>query len=150
MSDFRHLSFPAGSVPWLAVDRLVPDYNARAGGREVDKLVLIESSVGVPPDKIIQSNLWMLQTAAAESKRSCRWWEIWTSNSRLRASSSKWLSLPPNKHWPVTVNGAGIFQLAICPTPFPVSCRNVLNNLGLLTKWELQIDTLGISGAVQR
>src|SRR5713101_421742 len=69
MSDFA--TFPTGccgSVPWMEVDRLVPDYNARVGGPEVDKLVLIESSVGVPPASIIQSNLWMLQTAAAEAK----------------------------------------------------------------------------------
>jgi hypothetical protein len=52
----------------MEVDRLVRDYNARAGGPEVDNVVLIESSVGVTPDKIIQSNLWMLQTAAAEKK----------------------------------------------------------------------------------
>src|SRR5258708_19961561 len=69
MSDFA--TFPTGccgSVPWMEVDRLIPDYNARVGGPEVDKVVLIESSVGVPPDKLIQSNLWMLQTAAAEPK----------------------------------------------------------------------------------
>src|SRR5260370_32267573 len=52
----------------MEVDRMPRDYDARVGGPEVDKLVLIESSVGVPPDKIIQSNLWMLQTAAAEEK----------------------------------------------------------------------------------
>ncbi len=64
-------SFPSGccgSMPWLEMDRLLPDYDARPGGRKVDKVVLIESSVGVPPDKIIQSNLWMLEAAAANSK----------------------------------------------------------------------------------
>src|SRR5260370_40081197 len=69
MSDSA--TFPTGccgSVPWMEVDRLIPDYNARVGGPEVDKVVLIESSVGVPADKIIQSNLWMLQTAGAEPK----------------------------------------------------------------------------------
>jgi hypothetical protein len=44
------------------------DYDARVGGPAVDKLVLIESSVGVTPDKIVQSNLWMLQAAAADGK----------------------------------------------------------------------------------
>src|SRR5260370_35573693 len=69
MSDFA--TFPTGccgSVPWMEVDRLIPDYNARVGGPRVNKVVLIESSVGVTPGHIIQSNLWMLQTAAAESK----------------------------------------------------------------------------------
>src|SRR6266481_1354175 len=48
MSDSA--TFPTGccgSVPWMEVDRLVPDYNARVGGPEVDNVVLIESSVGV-------------------------------------------------------------------------------------------------------
>ena len=64
-------TFPTGccgSVPWMEVDRMPADYDARVGGPKVDKLVLIESSVGVTPDKIIQSNLWMLQTAAADGK----------------------------------------------------------------------------------
>src|SRR6266481_5152831 len=69
MSD--NATFPTGSfglVPWMEVDRLVPDYNARVGGPRVDHVVLIESSVGVTAARIIQSNLWMLQTAAAEKK----------------------------------------------------------------------------------
>src|SRR6266446_9916230 len=57
-----------GSVAWMEVDRLIPDYDARVGGPKVDKVVLIESSVGVTADKIIQSNLWMLQAAAADGK----------------------------------------------------------------------------------
>src|SRR5713226_4450035 len=69
MSDSA--TFPTGccgSVPWMEVDRMPADYDARVGGPKVDKLVLIESSVGVTPDKIIQSNLWMLQAAAADRK----------------------------------------------------------------------------------
>src|SRR5712671_5369933 len=61
-------TFPSGccgSVPWMEVNRMPRDYDARIGGPAVDKVVLIESSVGVTPDKIIQSNLWMLQAAAA-------------------------------------------------------------------------------------
>src|SRR5713226_4145667 len=44
MSDFA--TFPTGccgSVPWMEVDRLVPDYDARGGGPDVDRLVLVES-----------------------------------------------------------------------------------------------------------
>src|SRR6266852_3614309 len=69
MSD--NATFPTGccgSVPWMEVDRMPADYDARVGGPKVDKVVLIESSVGVTPDKIMQSNLWMLQTAAADGK----------------------------------------------------------------------------------
>src|SRR5882762_2526613 len=69
MSD--NATFPTGccgSVPWMEVDRLTPDYDARVGGPKVDKVVLVESSVGVTPDKIMQSNLWMLQAAADDGK----------------------------------------------------------------------------------
>src|SRR6266403_1935395 len=69
MSD--NAIFPTGccgSVPWMEVDRMPADYDARMGGPKVDKVVLIESSVGVTADKIIQSNLWMLETAAADGK----------------------------------------------------------------------------------
>src|SRR4029077_15913516 len=69
MSD--DATFPTGccgSVPWMEVDRMPADYDARVGGPKVDKVVLIESSVGVTPDKIIQSNPWMLQAAAADGK----------------------------------------------------------------------------------
>src|SRR4029077_15444002 len=69
MSD--DATFPTGccgSVPWMEMDRLPADYDARVGGPKVDKVVLIESSVGVTADKIIQSNPWMLQAAAADSK----------------------------------------------------------------------------------
>src|SRR5258708_40128725 len=42
-------TFPTGccgSVPWMEVDRLTPDYDARVGSPTADKVVLIEASVG--------------------------------------------------------------------------------------------------------
>src|SRR5260370_7006365 len=69
MSDSA--TFPTGccgSVPWMEVDRMPADYYTRVGGPKVDKLVLIESSVATPPDRIIQSNRWMLETAAADGR----------------------------------------------------------------------------------
>jgi L-fuconolactonase len=144
MNDFA--TYPAGSVPWLAVDRLVPDYNARAGAHKVDKLVLIESSVGVPPDKIIRSNLWMLQTAAAESK-------ILSVVGNLDvkqppASFERQVArLSANNQWVGIRIGAGIFQREL-PRSFSTILPNVLTNLRLLTKRGLQIDTIGIPGAV--
>jgi L-fuconolactonase len=128
------------------VDRLVPDYNARAGDHNVDKLVLIESSVGVPPDKIIQSNLWMLQTAAAESK-------ILSVVGNLDvkqppASFERQMAqLSANKQWVGIRIGAGIFQPEL-PRSSSTILPNVLSNLRLLTKRGLQIDTLGIPGAI--
>jgi L-fuconolactonase len=144
MSDFA--SFPAASVPWLAVDRLVPDYNALASAHKVDKLVLIESSVGVPPDKIIQSNLWMLQTAAAESKILSV-----VGNLDVRQPPASFeqqvAQLSANKQWVGIRIGAGIFQPDL-PHSFSTILPNVLTNLRLLSKRGLQIDALGISGAV--
>jgi L-fucono-1,5-lactonase len=144
MNDFA--TYPAGSVPWLAVDRLVPDYNARAGANKVDKLVLIESSVGVPPDKIIRSNLWMLQTAAAESKILSV-----VGNLDVRqppASFERQVArLSANNQWVGIRIGAGIFQPGL-PCSFSTIAPNVLTNLMLLSKRRLQIDTLGIPGAV--
>jgi L-fuconolactonase len=144
MSDFA--SFPADTVPWLAVNRLVPDYNARAGAHKVDKVVLIESSVGVPADKIIQSNLWMLQTAAAESKVLSV-----VGNLDVRQPPANFeqqvAQLSANKQWVGIRIGAGIFQPDL-PNSFSNIRPNVLTNLRLLTKRGLQIDALGIPGAV--
>lgn len=147
MSD--NATFPTGccgSVPWMEMDRLVPDYNARAGGPEVDKLVLIESSVGVPPDKIIQSNLWMLQTAAAEPK-------ILSVVGNLDvkqppASFARQLDrLSANKQWVGIRIGGRIFQPNLPPS-FSTILPNVLTNLTLVAKRGLEIDALGIPGAV--
>jgi L-fuconolactonase len=144
MSDFA--TYPPGSVPWLGVDRLVPDYNARAGAHKVDKLVLIESSVGVPTDKIIQSNLWMLETAAAESKILSVVGHLDVKQPPV-SFERQVAQLSANKHWVGIRISAGIF-LPDRPRSFATIAPNVLTNLDLLSKRGLQIDTLGIPGAV--
>src|SRR6266481_5245424 len=69
MSDFSIFPELLGvPVPYMNRNRLMADYDARVGGPKVDKVVLIEASVRVTPDKIIQSNVWMLQEAAAAGK----------------------------------------------------------------------------------
>lgn len=147
MSDSA--TFPTGccgSVPWMERDRLVPDYNARAGGPKVDKLVLIESSVGVPPDKLIQSNLWMLHTAAAETK-------ILSVVGNLDVKQSppnfarQVAQLSANRQWVGIRIGAGIFQSS-APPSFSTIQPNVLTNLTLLADRGLSIDALGIRGTV--
>ena len=147
MSDFA--TFPTGfcgSVPWMEVDRLVPDYNARVGGPKVEKLVLIESSVGVPPDRILQSNLWMLQEAAAEPK-------ILSVIGNLDVTQTpsgfaqQVAQLSANKQWIGIRIGGGIFLPGL-PQSFATMKPNVLTNLTLLAEKGLQIDTLGIRGAV--
>jgi L-fuconolactonase len=147
MSDFA--TFPTGccgSVPWMEVDRLVPDYNARVGGPKVDKLVLIESSVGVPPDKIIQSNLWMLQTAAAEAKILSVVGNLDITETPVMFAQQVAL-LSANKQWVGIRIGGGIFQANLPPSFYNIR-PNVLTNLTLLANKGLQIDTLGIPGAV--
>jgi L-fuconolactonase len=147
MNDFA--TFPTGccgSVPWMEMDRLVPDYNARVGGPKVDKLVLIESSVGVPPDRIIQSNLWMLQEATAESKILSVIGNL--DVTQAPASFAQQVAqLSANKQWIGIRIGGGIFE-PNQPRSFATIKANVLTNLTLLAKKGLQIDTLGISGAV--
>src|ERR1700735_4153478 len=60
-------SNPTGAVLWLQQDALIPNYLANWGGRRVNQVVLIESSVGVASANIIQSNLWMLNAAATDT-----------------------------------------------------------------------------------
>src|SRR5216684_2138026 len=146
MSD--NATFPTGccgSVPWMEVDRMPPDYDARVGGPKVDKLVLIESSVGVPADKIIQSNLWMLQTAAAFEK-------ILSVVGNLDVTQSpggfalQLGSLAMNKQFVGIRIGGGIF-LPGMTKPSSNLKPNVITNLTLMANQGLEIDTLGIPGA---
>jgi L-fuconolactonase len=147
MSDSA--TFPTGccgSVPWMEVDRLTPDYDARVGGPEVDKVVLIESSVGVPPDKIMQSNLWMLQTAAADPKILSVVGNL--DVTQAPASFAQQVGqLAANKHWVGIRIGGSIFQSGMPPS-FSTIMPNVMTNLTLMAKQGLEIDTLGIPGAV--
>jgi predicted TIM-barrel fold metal-dependent hydrolase len=137
-----------GSIPWLEVDRLLPDYDARVGGPKVDKVILIESSVGVPPDKIIQSNLWMLQTAAADNKilSVVGNLDVTQSPSTFAAQVHQ---LSADKNWVGIRISGGIFQ-ANADHIFANINPNVLTNLTFLAKRRLMIDTLGITGSVLR
>jgi len=149
MSD--NATYPSGccgSIPWLEVDRLMPDYDARVGGPKVDKVVLIESSVGVPPDKIIQSNLWMLQTAAADNKilSVVGNLDVTQSPSTFAAQVRQ---LSDDKNWVGIRIGGGIFQPGTDHV-FANIQPNVLTNLAFLAKRRLMIDTLGITGSVLR
>jgi L-fuconolactonase len=144
MSD--NATFPGGSAPWMQVNRMPRDYDARVGGPKVDKLVLIESSVGVTPDKIIQSNLWMLETAAANAK-------ILSVVGNLDVTQSPPVfgqqlgQLASNKQFVGLRIGRGIFQPNLPPS-FSTLLPNVITNLTGMAKLGLEIDTLGIPGAV--
>src|SRR5690242_18023458 len=144
-------TFPSGccgSMPWLEMDRLLPDYDAQPGGRKIDKVVLIESSVGVPPTKIIQSNRWMLETAAANIKILSVVGNLdVTQPPAAFAAQLQQLSL--NRKWKGIRIGGGIFERGANHT-FANIRPNVLTNLTLLARQKLMIDALGITGSVLR
>src|SRR5207253_4389012 len=128
MSD--NATFPTGccgAVPWMEVNRMPADYDARVGGPAVDKLVLIESSVGVTPDKIIQSNLWMLQAAAADGKIL----SVVGNLDITQAAASfaqQVMQLSANKQWVGIRIGGGIFQAGMPQTLSNIR-PNVMTNL---------------------
>jgi L-fuconolactonase len=129
----------------MEVDRLIPDYDARVGGPKVDKVVLIESSVATPADKLIQSNLWMLQTAGTEGKILSVVGNLdITEDSTTFAAQVAQLSA--NKKWVGIRIGGGIFQANGLPQSASNLKPNVMNNLVLLARLGLEIDTLGITG----
>jgi len=135
-------------MPWLEMDRLLPDYDAQPGGRKIDKVVLIESSVGVPPTKIIQSNRWMLETAAANIKILSVVGNLdVTQPPAAFAAQLQQLSL--NRKWKGIRIGGGIFERGANHT-FANIRPNVLTNLTLLARQKLMIDALGITGSVLR
>jgi L-fuconolactonase len=142
-------TFPTGccgSVPWMEVDRLVPDYDARVGGPEVDNVVLIESSVGVPPDKIIQSNVWMLQTAAANGRILSVVGNLDVTQAPATFAQQA-AYLAANKQWVGIRIGGSIFQAGM-PRSFSTILPNAMTNFALMAKQGLEIDTLGIPGAI--
>jgi len=144
-------TFPSGccgSMPWLEMDRLLPDYDARPGGRKIDKVVLIESSVGVPPSKIIQSNLWMLETAAANRKILSVVGNLDITEPPV-AFAAQVQQLSADRKWKGIRIGGGIFERGASHT-FANIRPNVLTNLTLLATQKLMIDALGIAGSVLR
>jgi predicted TIM-barrel fold metal-dependent hydrolase len=130
----------------MAVDRLIPDYDARVGGPRVDKVVLIESSVNVTPDKIVLSNQWMLQTAAAEGK-------ILSVCGKLDPTldpatfAGQLAQLTLSKKFVGIRIGGGIFQPNVTRS-LSTLLPNVITNLTLMAKQGLQIDSNGITGTL--
>ena len=57
---------PDPASDWLIHDYLVADYEATPGGQQVDKVILIESSLD--PSRTVQGNPWMLDLVAASKK----------------------------------------------------------------------------------
>jgi L-fuconolactonase len=105
--------------------------------------VLIESSVGVTLDKIIQSNLWMLQTGAADEKILSVVGNLDVTQSPLAFGLQVGL-LAANKQFVGIRIGGGTYV----PQSFSTLLPKVITNLTGMAKLGLEIDTLGISGAV--
>ena len=57
---------PDPASNWLIHDYLVSDYDATPGGRQVDKIILIESTLD--PSQTVQGNKWMLDLVAASDQ----------------------------------------------------------------------------------
>lgn len=139
-------TYPPSTTPWLYVDRLMPDYDARVGGPKVDKVVLIESSVGVLPDKILLSNHWMLNAAAADRK-------IMSVVGKLDPTLLPGTfvqqvdELAADKNWVGIRIGSGIFVPSM-PRTFSNLQPNVLKNLSLMAQRGLMIDANGLTGSV--
>jgi len=142
----------SGVIPWLQQDALVPNYLMNLGGRRVSQAVLITSAVGVTPAHVIQSNLWMLETAASDTNGP-------DGKSKILAVVG---SIDPTES-PATFNE----QLALLaanplfvgirlgdlgsifnsgPSTFANIKPNVLQNLTTMARMGLQIDTIGIPG----
>lgn len=124
------------------------DYNALAGGRRIQKVVLIESSVATPPAKILQSNLWMIQAADGDPKILAVVGNLDTSQTP-DTFAQQVRQLAAHRTWVGIRVGGGIFQanaVRIIDNLKP----NVLTNLKFLAEKGLMIDALGIKGEVLR
>jgi len=106
--------------------------------------VLIEASVGVTPDHLIQSNLWLLQTAATEGK-------ILSVTGKLDVTQGTGSFvqqldfLMSNAHKKLVGLRVGGLFLPGTPAAFANLQPNVLNNFAIMVQRNLQIDTLGTS-----
>ncbi len=148
------LTNPSGAVPWLQQDALMPNYQANWGGRRVSQVVLIESSVGVMPSNIIQSNLWMLQAAASDTNGPDGGSKILSVVGCLDTTQSpttfeqQLLQLVANPLFVgIRLGDLGSIFNAGAPSTFPNLQPNVLQNLTMMAKLGLQIDANGIPGA---
>jgi predicted TIM-barrel fold metal-dependent hydrolase len=147
-------SNPSGAVPWLQQDALIANYHANWGGRRVSQVVVIESSVGVTPANIMQSNLWMLQTAANDTNGPDGGSKILSVSGCLDTTEDpgtfqqQLSQLAANPLFVgIRLGDLGSIFNAGAPTTFANLQPNVLKNLKLMASMGLQIDANGIPGA---
>jgi predicted TIM-barrel fold metal-dependent hydrolase len=146
-------SNPSGVIPWLQQDALIPNYLMNLGGRRVSQAVLITSAVGVTPAHVIQSNLWMLETAASDTNGPDGKSKILAvvgsiDPTESAATFNEQLALLAAN--PLFV-GIRLGDLGSIFNPGPSTFANikpnVLQNLTTMARMGLQIDTIGIPGA---
>ena len=141
------------SVPWLQQDALIPNYIANWGGRRVNQVVLIESSVGVASANIIQSNLWMLNAAATDTNGPDGGSKILSVVGCLDTTQSpitfqqQLMQLVGNPLFVgIRLGDLGSIFNPGGPTTFSNLQPSVLQNLKLMASLGLQIDANGIPG----
>jgi L-fuconolactonase len=147
-------SNPSGVVPWLQQDALIPNYQANWGGRRVNQVVVVESSVGVTPANIMQSNLWMLDVAANDTNGLDGSSKILSVVGALDTTEnpaqfqSQLAALTANPLFVGIRLGdlASIFKDAT--KTFDNLQPFVVQNIAAMAKLGLQIDANGIPGAV--
>jgi L-fuconolactonase len=143
---------PSGAVPWLQQDALIANYLANWGGRRVTQVVLVESSVGVTAANIIQSNRWMLDTAASDTNGPDGGSKILSVVGNLditQDSTTFQQQLSQLSGNPLFVGiriGGSIFNTG-APAAFANLKPSVIQNLKTMAALGLEIDTLGIPGA---
>jgi predicted TIM-barrel fold metal-dependent hydrolase len=145
---------PSGAVPWLQQDALIPNYHANWGGRRVSQVVVIESSVGVTPANIMQSNNWMLQVAENDTSGPDGGSKILSVVGALDTTEDpgtfqqQLSQLAANRLFVgIRLGDLGSIFNAGAPTTIANLQPNVLPNLKLMAKMGLQIDANGVPGA---
>ena len=148
-------SNPSGAVPWLQQDALIPDYQANWGGRRVNQIVVIESSVGVTPANIMQSNLWMLDVAAKDTNGPDGGSKILSVVGALDTTEStttfqqQLTQLAKNPLFVgIRLGDLGSIFMPGMPSTFANLQPNVVPNLKMMATLGLQIDANGVPGAV--
>jgi predicted TIM-barrel fold metal-dependent hydrolase len=146
---------PSGIIPWLQQDALMDNYLANWGGRRVSQVVLVTSSVGVTPAHVIQSNLWMLETAANDTNGPNGKSKILSVVGSLDTTEDpatfeqQLMELAQNQLFVGIRLGDLGSILNGTSNPFPNNLKpNVLQNLQTMATKGLQVDAIGLSGAV--
>jgi predicted TIM-barrel fold metal-dependent hydrolase len=145
---------PSGAVPWLQQDALIPNYLANWGGRRVTQVVLVESSVGVTPANIMQSNQWMLDAAANDTNGPDGGSKILSVVGALDTTEDpatfqqQLMQLSANPLFVgIRLGDLGSVFTAGSTASLANLKPNVLQNLKAMASLGLQIDANGIPGA---